>query len=578
MISSMRDDPVIAQLTGPGGPFEIVTEDVRGIPLEVYKNRLGSLRELIAMADGRGDADFVVQGNRRLPFAGHNARVRTVAAALVAQGLDRGDRIALLSANNPEWVYTFWAIAAASLTSVPLNAWWKAEELRFALEDSGARVLICDERRWELVKDLPESLPDLERVYVIGSEQPGAGALPFSELDGGADPGVLPTVEIDEDDIAGIFYTSGTTGTPKGATVTHRQALANLQNILLLGVAATMRGQAPPDELSGKRQPASLLVVPLFHTTGCHATMVVNYAAGGKLVLMPPGRFDPDTAMRFIQEEEVTSIGGVPTIMWRILEAPTFGDYDLSSVSRISYGGAPSAPELVDRINEAFPNARAGLSTAYGLTETASVATANVADDYVSRPDSAGRAVPTVELRVVDPNGRDVPIGETGEVWVKGPTVMSHGYWNRPDANAESFTDGWFHTGDVARLDDEGFLYIVDRAKDMVIRGGENIYCVEIEHVLYDHPDVVDAAVVGVPHRTLGEEVKAVVQLRAGSTATVDDIRAFCGEHLAAFKVPAYVDIVDQPLPRNPAGKVLKQALRGAATSFAPEHASDSAL
>jgi long-chain acyl-CoA synthetase len=282
--------------------------------------------------------------------------------------------------------------------------------------------------------------------------------------------------------------------------------------------------------------------------------------------------------MQLIQDERITSIGGVPTIMWRIVEHPRLGEYDLSSVTRISYGGAPSAPELVERITAAFPQAKAGLATAYGLTETASVATAIAGDDYVAHPGSCGRPVPTVEVRVVDDAGADVPIGAPGEIWIKGPTVSSHGYWKRPDANAEAFSDGgWFHTGDVGQLDDEGFLYIVDRAKDMIIRGGENIYCVEVENVLFEHPDVIDAAVVGVPHKELGEEVKAVVQLKPGSTATANELKEFAAKHLANFKVPAYVEIVDEPLPRNPAGKVLKAALRGGGTSFAAE-ASDSAL
>jgi long-chain acyl-CoA synthetase len=568
-VTSIAD--AVAQLTAPGGPFEIVREDVRGNELLVYKSRLGSMRDLLALAEGHGAKDFVVHGDQRLTFTQTNAKVRALAAALVDRGVGRGDRVALLAANNPEWIITFWACAAASAVCVPLNAWWKAEELEFALSDSGSKVLVCDERRYEVLADALGALPDLEQVVVIGSGE-------WADLAGGPDPGSMPDVPIDEDDIAGIFYTSGTTGKPKGATITHRQVVANLQNLMVVGMAQVMAGGAAPREMATDGgQAGALLVVPLFHTTGCHATMVVNYAAGGKVVLMPPGRFDPELAMQLIERERITSIGGVPTIMWRIVEHPRLGDHDLSSVSRISYGGAPAAPELVDRITGAFPQAKAGLATAYGLTETASVATAVSGDDYVTHPGSCGRAVPTVEVRIVTPDGEDAPVDTAGEIWIKGPTVSSHGYWKRPDANAEAFSDGWFHTGDVGRLDADGFLYIVDRAKDMIIRGGENIYCVEVENVLYEHPDVIDAAVVGVPHKELGEEVKAVVQLRPGSSVSADELRAFAGKHLADFKVPAHVEFVADPLPRNPAGKVLKAALRGGGTAFTAGD-SDSAL
>jgi long-chain acyl-CoA synthetase len=385
----------------------------------------------------------------------------------------------------------------------------------------------------------------------------------------------MPTTPIDEDDIAAILYTSGTTGQPKGATVSQRQVLANLQNIIFLGVAAAMRGTPPPEAQSGV-QSASLLVVPLFHVTGCLSTMTVCYATGAKLVLMPVGKFDPDVAMQIIEREKVTAIGGVPTVMWRILESPNLEKYDLSSVQRASYGGAPAAPELLERIEKTFPLLRKTLTTAYGLTETASVATAHGGDDYFAHPGSVGRAAPTVELRVVGESGNDMPAGERGEIWIKGPTVMAHGYWRRPDANEAAFTDGWFHTGDIGYLDADGFLYLVDRAKDMIIRAGENVYCVEVEHVLFEHPDVIDAAVVGVPHTTLGEEVKAVVQVRDGASVSEDEIRDFCREHLANFKVPEYVEIRDEPLPRNPAGKVLKNLLRGGDSSFAA--ADDQAL
>jgi long-chain acyl-CoA synthetase len=429
-------------------------------------------------------------------------------------------------------------------------------------------VLIADAKRYAMIRERLPEIRELQHVFVIGADDPGPPARPFAELV--ADPGDpgMPPGFVDEDDLLAILYTSGTTGQPKGATLTHRQAIANLQNIVVSGVAASMRG-TPPPEADASLRTATLLIVPLFHVTGCLATMMLNYFVGAKLVLMPVGKFDADMAMQMIQDEKITSFGGVPTIMWRILESPNLEKYDLSSVQRASYGGAPAAPELVERIEEVFPNLRKTLATAYGLTETASVATAISGEDYFAHPGSVGRAAPTVEVRIVDDEGVDAAPGERGEVWIKGPNVMARGYWRRPDANEASFSEGWFHTGDIGYLDENGYLYLVDRAKDMIIRGGENVYCVEVEHVLYDHPDVIDAAVVGVPHKTLGEEVKAVVQVREGATATEADIRTFCAEHLANFKVPAYVDIRHEPLPRNPAGKVLKNLLRGHETAFA---------
>jgi long-chain acyl-CoA synthetase len=569
-------DPVLAQLTGPGGPFEIVHEDVFGVDTQVYAQRMRTMRELMAQSAARAPLDFVVQGTddaHRLTFGQHDARARAVGSALVGLGVGVGDRVALCSANNPDWVVTFWACALVGAVVVPLNAWWKADELEFGLVDSEATVLICDERRFAVIGERVAHIPTVRHVFVIGDAP--AGARQFAELASGS--GVVEEAPLDEDDLLAIIYTSGTTGRPKGATLTHRQVIANLSNIIVLGVAAAMRGTPPPEAETGT-QSASLLVVPLFHVTGCLSTMTLSYATGAKVVLMPPGRFDPEVAMQLIEREQVTAIGGVPTVMWRILESPSLGRYDLSSVKRASYGGAPAAPELVERIEAVFPNLRKTLTTAYGLTETASVATAHGGDDYFAHPGSVGRAAPTVELRVVSDAGHDAPPQGRGEVWIKGPTVMNRGYWRRPDANEAAFTDGWFHTGDVGYLDEDGFLYLVDRAKDMIIRAGENVYCVEVENVLFDHPDVVDAAVVGVAHKTLGEEVKAVVQLKSGSQATEADIRAFCRAQLADFKVPEYVEIRDEPLPRNPAGKVLKNVLRGGDSAFANAVDDDQAL
>jgi long-chain acyl-CoA synthetase len=561
-------DRAIAALTGPGGAMEVVRARVLGADVQVYRQRMRSLRELMAQNVTRADVTFLVQGTRRFTYGEHDRAARRLARGLAEIGVAPGDRVAVVSANVPEWVLTWWACAILGAICVPLNAWQKSDELAFALADSASKVVIADRKRLDLVAPILDEVPGLAHLFLAGELDEGDLAIvrPFDDLLGPDDDPGIPAGAIDEDDILAILYTSGTTGRPKGATITHRQTIANLQNIVCLGLAQAAAGVV--SRPSGGPQEASLLVVPLFHVTGCLATMVVNYATGGKVVLMPPGRFDASAAMATIERERVTSIGGVPTIMWRIIESPDFARYDLSSVRRASYGGAPAAPELVERIEQAFPNLRKTLSTAYGLTETASVATALGGDDYFAHPSSCGRPVPTVELEIRDEHRREVPRGERGEIWLKAPTVMLRGYWNRPEVNGEVLVDGWFRTGDIARQDDDGFVYIVDRAKDMIIRGGENIYCVEIENVLYEFPGVVDAAVVGVPHVQLGEEVKAVVHVKADAAVSADALREHCRRHLADFKVPAYVEFRDEPLPRNPAGKILKSSLRGADTGF----------
>jgi len=365
----------------------------------------------------------------------------------------------------------------------------------------------------------------------------------------------LPQVELGPEDLATIFYTSGTTGRPKGALGTHRNICGNLISLAFAARRAQMRAGKEPGATSG--QNVYLLSVPFFHATGCHSILVANLAAGGKLVLMH--KWDAERALELIERERVTTFGGVPAMVWQVLQSPSFESRDISSVQSIGYGGAPAAPELVRRMEQLFPGRTP--SNGYGLTETSSVTTMNSGVDYQQKPESVGVPVPVVDIRVVDIDGNDVPLGEVGELWIQGPNVVK-GYWGLPEATEQTFGNGWLKSGDLARVDDEGFVYIVDRAKDMVIRGGENVYCVEVEGVLFEHPDVADAAVIGVPHQVLGEEVGAVIVRRIGSDVTADELRAHVATRLAGFKVPAHVYFRAEPLPRNPAGKVLKRELR----------------
>jgi long-chain acyl-CoA synthetase len=318
------------------------------------------------------------------------------------------------------------------------------------------------------------------------------------------------------------------------------------------------RGESVPVQTPSDPQKIGLLVVPFFHVTGCSASLIPTIALGNKQILMH--KWDAEKALQLIERERVTSAGGVPTIAWQLIEHPARHKYDLSSLETVSYGGAPSAPELVRRIKEAFPQAKPG--NGWGMTETSASFCGNMAEDYERKPDSCGPAAPVSQIKIMSVDGaHEMPVGEVGELWAKGPQVIK-GYWNMPEATASTFIDGWVRTGDLARVDDEGFCFIVDRAKDILIRGGENIYCIQVENVLYEHPAVMDAALVGIAHRTLGEEPGAVVHLKPGMSATEEELRAFVTARLAAFQVPVQVKFWPEPLPRNPAGKILKKDLK----------------
>jgi long-chain acyl-CoA synthetase len=558
------------QLTAPGQMFEVTEELVGGVRLRVWKNCPPSLRFILEWSRGHGERTYLVYEDERMTYTEHFRAAAAFARALEARGVRKGDRVAIAMRNLPEWVVSFWATAALGAVAVPLNAWWTGPELAYGLEDSGARVAVVDgERLSRLLPHLVElRAAGLERVVVSRGDDDVTGDVPGVEAyedvlasgqRTGPDAEVLPDAEVGPDDDATIFYTSGTTGKPKGALGTQRNICTNLMSLGFLTARAALRAGASADSVltGGGEQNAYLLSVPLFHATGCHAILVGNTFVGGKLVMMH--RWNPERALELIERERVTVFGGVPTMAWQVLDSPEFAWRDTSSVRSVSYGGAPAPPELVRRIKEHFPGGQP--ANGYGLTETSSVTTMNMGEDYLAKPDSVGPPVPVCEVRIVGPEGEELPTGEVGELWVRGPNVVK-GYWKKPEATAESFVDGWLRTGDVARVDAEGFVYVVDRAKDMLIRGGENVYSVEVEAAIYEHPAVAEAAVVGIPHPVLGEEVGAVVVLKPGATLDADDLRAFLAERIAAFKIPTHVVFRTEELPRNPAGKVLKRELR----------------
>lgn len=555
-----------ALLTRPGSPFEMAEVEIRGEKARVWKFAPPTLRELFLAGQAYGDRVFLVDENDRVTFAAFTRATLVLANELLAQGVRKGDRVAIIMRNLPEFPVAFFAAALVGAIATPLNAWWTASELQYALTHCGAKLAIVDAERLTRLSPILPNCPQLERLFVCrgtGSTE-DSRILPLEAVIGAPrtwhelPKQALPAVELFPDDDATIFYTSGTTGRPRGALGTHRSSTFNVMALSFSEARAFVRrGETPPPPDPVAPQKSTLIAIPFFHVTGCQAILYTSLFFGAKLIMMR--RWDPEAAMALIERERCNGVNGVPTIAWQLLEHPARSRYDLSSLEGISYGGAPASPELVRRLKEAFPKLQLG--SGWGMTETSAVFTHHVKEDYEHRPDSCGPPVPVCDLKVVGPDGQTQSVGQIGELWAKGPNVVK-GYWNDPEATAETFQDGWLRTGDVARLDAEGFCYILDRAKDMLIRGGENIYCVEVENVLYEHPAVVDAALVPIPHRTLGEEPGAVVTLKAGVSLSEEELKAFVAQRLASFKVPARILFHLEPLPRNPNGKILKSELK----------------
>ncbi|WP_372786643.1 class I adenylate-forming enzyme family protein [Phenylobacterium sp.] len=557
-----------ALITQPGSVLEVEERDIRGVRTKVWKNLPPSLRAVVEAGRAHGERIFLVYEDERVSFEAFYRAVAALAAELAAQGVGKGDRVAVIMRNLPEWVVAFYAAASLGAVVTPLNAWWTGPELEYGLTDSGTKIALMDAERYERMTEHLPNCPELARVYVSRAREEIAHPLVTKLEDVIGTPDVwralptrdLPAVEIGPEDDATIFYTSGTTGKPKGALATQRGVNTNIFTAAAAGARSFLRkGEAPPAPDPEGPQRSSLISVPFFHVTGCMAVLNPSLFGGAKLVMMH--KWDVIRAFELIEREKIQSAGGVPTIAWQLIEHPARANYDLSSLESVAYGGAPSAPELVKRLREAFPKSQSGQG--WGMTETCATVTSNGAEDYSNRPDSCGvpAAVAALEIRDAADGVTVLPAGEVGELWSFGPMNVK-GYWNKPEASAQTFVDGWVRTGDLAKLDDEGFCFIIDRAKDMLIRGGENIYCVEVENALYDHPAVMDAAVVGIPHRILGEEPGAVVTLKPGMHATEEELRAHVAERLAAFKVPVKIKFWHEVLPRNANGKILKNELK----------------
>lgn len=549
-------DEAAAQVTGSGQPLEVVDQRIGDVTYKVFKNAPPTLREIFATARARGDQTFLVYEGERWSYGEVMRHVDALGAALVERyGVKPGDRVAIGMRNLPEWVISFAAILSVGGVSVSLNAWWTEDEVAYALGDSGSTVVLADpERIARMVTTAERTGVQLIAVRSPQDKTP-AGVDRYEDIVELGTP--LPQVQIGPEDDATILYTSGTTGAPKGAVSTHRAVVQALMAFGCRQLIEAARTEGQPSAAAPAYPPTLILTVPLFHVTGCVPVMLSSFASGIKLVIMY--RWDAEKALQLIESERVTTFVGVPTQSWDLLESPNFHKYDTSSLAAIAGGGAPAPPTLVKRVDEEFAGGRPAIG--YGMTETNGYGPGNSGDDYITHPTSAGRVVPIMELEVRDEDDKPVPAGERGEIWFKGP-VLIRGYWHKPAETAEVLVDGWLRSGDIGHLDEDGFIYVEDRAKDMVLRGGENIFSAEVEAAIYEHPAVYEAAVFGVPDPRLGEQVAAAVVVKKGATLSAEELQAHVAKRLATFKVPTLITFSEEQLPRGATGKILKRELR----------------
>ena len=569
------------ELTAPGAPFAMEEAEVLGRPCRVFSAAPPDLRAVWAASAGLGERTYLVYEDERLSYAEAHAQVRAVAHHLATvHGVGRGDRVGAAMRNYPEWVITHWAAVSLGATLVGLNAWWTTGEMDHALRDSTPKVLVVDDERLDRLLRVLDGIRADQELAVIATRV--EGELPpsierWADVIAAEPAGQLPTVDLHPDDDATVFYTSGTTGFPKGAQITHRGAIHNIMHLgfwatVTAAAASSRPPTAEPNTAGGGDEgevgqsdpavpvaPVYLAATPLFHVTACNCLLHPVTLAGGTIVLLR--RWDPARALELIERERITNVSGVPTMGRELLAHADWDLRDTSSLVGIAGGGAPVPPDLVDKIGSTLSAGAA--STGYGLTETSGIITANTSACYEAKPASCGPVVPTLDAKLVDDDGHDLPVGPevVGRLWVRGPVVVK-GYLNRPEATAEAIVDGWFDTGDVARIDEDGFVFLVDRAKDMVLRGGENVYCSEVEAAIYQHPGVAEAAVFAVPEERLGEAVAAVVVPATGADIDIAELQAFVGERIARHKVPSEVTIRREPLPRGATGKFLKRELR----------------
>ncbi|MHC1561009.1 class I adenylate-forming enzyme family protein [Actinomycetospora sp. C-140] len=545
--------PLLAELTAPGGEFAMVPTVVDGVPMRVHERGPHTLRELYLATPAPDDRVATVYGEEHTTYGEHRRLVAGLAAWLTGElGLRPGDRVAVAMRNVPEWTVAFWAAIVSGLVVVPLNAWWTGDQLAGAVGHADARVIVADPERVAALAGRA-GLPPVLAVRGDGST---AGVLAWEDVVRPSDD-PWPAVDVAPDDVATLIYTSGTTGAPKGVVSTHRNHVANALNVACFGRANALAAARRGEPVAVPERPGTLLAYPMFHIAGLNG-LYGAVLSGATLALMH--HWDPDEALRLIATERLTNASGVPSVLRDVVELAVEHPVETASLTRVAMGGAPIPPSLVRRVATEL-SGRASAANGYGATETTSAVCANTGADYAAHPDSVGRPVPGTELRIVDPaSGAEVPDGDVGELCFRGPQIM-RGYWHDREATAAVLHDGWLRSGDLG-LRRDGWVHVVDRAKDVVVRGGENVYCGEVEAALLAQPGVHEAAVVGVPHPRLGEDVAAVLVAAPGTTPDTGALQAALATTLPSFAVPATVLWRDDPLPRTATGKILKDTLR----------------
>ena len=560
----IRDDlsqlkTIAATHMGPGKPLETETVTIDGLELNVFAHVPANLGELYKLGLEAGDQTFLVYQRERFSFAESLDLALRMARVLKEKyQIQLGDRVAICARNSPEWCIAYMAITLLGAIAVPMNSWWKGPELKYGLSDSDSKLIFLDPARLDLVKPFIDSLD----VQIVMFKPEAASTFPeFYELARSMEP--LSQEELNEtqvcpEDNASIMYTSGSTGMPKGVLSTHRNIINALYTWKFVKeITEILRPELVED--NPQFPPALLANVPLFHVTGSHAQFLASFIYLRKFVMMY--KWDSEVALKLIEEERISVFHGVPTMAWELMQSPSFETTDLSSLRGVQSGGAPRPPEHLSMIMQKFPDAAIpGLG--YGLTETNAIGALISGKFYASRPNSTGRPTPPVtSIQIVDDEGNTLDDGEVGEICIKGATVMK-GYWNNPEATAEVIKDGWFHSGDIGKLDELGFLIIMDRAKDIVIRGGENIGCAEVEYAISEHPEVNEVSVYGIPDERLGEMPCASIMLQQGSELTDQQLTTFLSARIAAFKIPEQFYFQYEQLPRIATGKIAKKELR----------------